>query len=182
MDFEKKLEAYYELEGDTRRDLHDNVISEDILVTDEDCYGLRDFLFSLDNSSPLKCGEIIRDYGDEEGNHNQMDYMRDHLMPYLERDFSKHVGFFKSMTKLVKLAAARTSYWGNFDEEYPQTTEHLYNPTYDEETTALCNEMESYSKEWEELTVMPTNFLNKKVWMHIYICVKEQSWSWIYSY
>lgn len=151
MDFEKKLEAYYELESESRRDLHGNVISDNIYVADEDCYGLCDFLSSLDEPSPLKCGELLANTGDEEGNHNQLDYMRDHIMPYLVRDFSKHAGFFESMTKLITLAADRTSYWGDFDEEEPDKEYANFNANYDKETTALCEDMESYSKEWEEI-------------------------------
>ena len=150
-EFEKKLDAYYIFESDTRRDLHGNVIDEDIYLAEEDCYGLGVFLESLDESSPLKCGEFIRDYGDEQGNHNQMNYIRHHVMPYVKRDISEYEQLFKCMSKIVTLAADRTSYWGDFDEEYPEKTQHLFYPNYIEETDLLCEKMESFSDDWKDI-------------------------------
>ena len=73
-------------------------------------------------------------------------------MPYVQCDFPKYELFFTSMTKLVNKAADRTSYWGDFDEEYPDKEYANFNPNYDEETTTLCQEMESYAAgEWKDI-------------------------------
>jgi len=162
MEFEKKLDAYYILESETRLDLHGNVIDEDIYLADEDCYGLGIFLESLDESSPLKCGEFIRDYADGEGNHNQMYYIRDHVMPYVKRDFSKYERLFKYMTKLVKKAADRTTYWGEYDELNEEDHPN-YNPEYIEETDLLCEKMESYSDDWKDIRACTKAYIEELI-------------------
>jgi hypothetical protein len=141
-----KLVAYYEKEAATRLDIDGNHISEDILLY-EYTRNLEFMLTYLDD--PSAWGKYVTATGDEEGNHNELEYTRDHVMPYLIRDLpEKFTPTLKIMAALVAKAARQTNYWGDSERKIP----FLYNPYYDEETEALCRQLCTHGEDsWKEL-------------------------------
>ena len=152
---EEKLAKYYQREETDRRDIRGKHISEDILVyPDTCCLGL--FLETLNTSSPMDWGKEIGSLGDEEGNHNDLEYMRDHIMPYLQwdipRETSYNVAIFETMDKVIRMAVRRTNYWGQYDEEASMSPSPLYNPTYNEDVKRLSQELSDllHSYTWKD--------------------------------
>jgi hypothetical protein len=180
---EEKLQAYYVRESRDRLDLHGKRISEDILLfPDEACLGF--FIDSLDeHASASKWVHRIADVGDQEGNHNPLEYVRDHVIPYLKRDIPPRTGYFcesifTTMEKLFALAARQTNYWNDYSMMDPEdedgthlathltTSSHrLYNPKYNEDVDRLAKEMQQgmHMNTWQNFCFI--------VRMYIFACM-----------
>jgi len=139
------LIAYMRKEAQTRRDMKGNPISEDILLYD-DTHCLALFLDILNESDTA--GEWIKTIarmGDEEGNHCELEYARDHVVNYLLDGLDqKYLGIVSVIREVLELACDRTNYWsgGSILGEY--------NPKYDETVARLCESWRWYDN-WSAL-------------------------------
>jgi hypothetical protein len=186
-----RLRALARREAFTRKDIlggkniNENIHLNNTVVRHNDASTgpLGNFIHELEESSgPEAWARSVQIDGDQVGNHNLLEYWRDHIIPYLRAEvpvkplyFGRALGL---MSRMINLAARQTNYWAyynmvpnnidnnnfNSQEARIRMLQHE-NPAYEARMISLRNEFKKIFRtgaQWKKCVQWILKFIHSK--------------------
>ena len=143
-----QIEVFHKKEGELRADMCGKPLHEHLIDGYEYDY-IREFLdcFNVDKD---RFFASLSDLGNEAGNHNQLLYFREHIIPYLMKDSPGPLQrYFRAINYACEAAHEQTEMWNEWDEDREVTQDM-------EEIVVYANTIEEAKDEcaeapWEEI-------------------------------